>query len=151
MDDSTNVELVDVSPIGSPDRFQVTVKHLWRTGEPHHDPEDEDTGDVVDDSNYCHGPHRWLPHPSGDLRMLKPLTLDANLPPPFDSPGYPSTIESTPPTSSYTPDYFDLGGKSLLPPAKVDDDMRFCHYPHLLICVREISLLNSAIDSPPQS
>jgi len=148
MDDSANVELVDVSPIGSPDHFQVTAKHLWRTGEPHRDPESEDIANVADDSNFCRGPHRWLPHPSGDLRMLKPLTLDTNLPPPFDSPGYPSTIESISPPSSYTPDYSDLRGESLLPPVKVVDDMQFRHYPDLLICVREISLVNSTINSP---
>lgn len=149
MDDSTNVNLVDVPPIGSPDSFQITVKQLWRTRERHSDAEKEDTGNVANDANCRHGSPQWLPHPSQGFRRLKHLTLDTNLPPPFFySPGYPSTVEGTPSPSSYAPNYLDLGGESLLPPAKVDDDMRFHHYPHLSIYVREIHLVNSATNLP---
>ena len=152
MDDSTSVDFVDVSLIGSPDRFQVAVKHLWRTGQPHSDDEKEDTETLADDSKSRHGSPQWLPRPSKGFRRLKPLTVDTNLCPPFlVSPGHPSTTGSAPSPSSYTPDYFDICGESLLPPLKVDDDMGFHHYPHLSIYVREIPLMNSITNLPPQS
>jgi len=138
MDDGANVDLVGVSPIGrGPDRFHISVKQLWRTGEAH-------DSDAENDANSCHGSPQWLPHPSHNLRRLKRLTLDTNLPPPFVfSPNYPTTVNSTPLSSSHTFDYFDLGGESLLPPAKVEGDMGF---PHLLIYVREVPLAESATD-----
>lgn len=152
MDDSTDVDLVDVPPIGSPDRFQITVKQLWRAGQPHSDAENEDIGNAANDSDYPDGPLQLLPFPSGGFRRLKPLTLDTNLPPPFLlSPGYPSTAGSTLSPSSYTPDYFDIRDESLLPPAKLDDDMRFRPYPHFSIYVCEIPIVNSAANLPPQS
>lgn len=150
MDDSPSVDFVDVSLIGSPDRFQVAVKHLWRTGKPHSDDEKEDTESVTDDSNSRHGSPQWLPRPSKGSRRLKPLTVDTNLSPPFLlSPGYPSIAGSTPSPSSYTLDYFDLRSESLLPLPKVDDDMRLHHYHHLSIYVREIPLVNSITNLPP--
>ena len=138
MDDSASVDLVGASPIGgSPDRFQISVEQLWRTGEPH-------DSDTENDANSCHGSPQWLPHPSHNLHRLKRLTLDTNLPPPFVfSPNYPTTVNSTPLSSSHTFDYLDLGGESLLSPAKVEEDIRF---PHLLIYVREVPLVESATD-----
>lgn len=148
MDDNTAADLVDVSLIGSPDRVQIPVKQLWKTGEPH---SDEDTGNVADDSNYCRGLNQWLPHPSRGHRRLKPLILDTNLPPPFlHSPGYPSTVESTPSSSLYTPEYFDPGGMSLLPPVGVDNKLQLHHCPHPSIYVREIPLVNSVVNLPSQ-
>ncbi|KAF9654220.1 hypothetical protein BDM02DRAFT_58716 [Thelephora ganbajun] len=135
MDDDTNVDLVDESPITISDRFQITVKRLWGTGEPHSDAENGDNGNPANDSNYRPGSPspQWLPYPPKGFRKLKPLTLDTNLPPPFLlSPGYPSIIESTPSPSSYILNYSDLDSKSLLPLAKADDNMRLHRYPRLL-------------------
>ena len=127
-----------MSPIGSPDRFQNPAKQLWRIGGAHGDAENEETGNPTGDPNYRHGSLQWLPHPSRGLRRLKPLTVDTNSPPLFlYSPGYPLSVKGTPSPSSDTPDYFDLGSESLLPPTKVDDNMRFRRCPHLLIYVRE--------------
>lgn len=150
MDDGASVDLVDVSSIDGPDRLQVTVKQLWRTEQPHSDAENENSGDVVDDSNYRYGSPQWLPHPSRGSRRLKPLTLDTNLLPPFLlSPGYPYTAENVSSPFPYTPDYFDIRGEGLLLPSKFDDDMWFDNCPHLLIHVREISLVNSTTNLPP--
>ena len=136
MDDSADVDLVGAPPIGNPDRFQVSLKQLWRTGGPH------DSG-AENDADSCNGSPQWLPHPSRNIRRLKHLTLDTNLPPPLlYSPGYPSTVKGTP-LSSRAFDYFDLGGESLLPPAKVDDEMGF---PNLLIYVREVPLVMSTTE-----
>ena len=133
MDDSANVDLIDASPIGGgPDRFQISAEQLWRTGEAH-------DSDAENGANSCHGSPHWLPHPSHNLRRLKHLTLDTNLPPPFVfSSNYPTTANSTPLSSSHPFDYFDLGGEGLLPPAKVAEDMGF---PHLLIYVRKVPLV----------
>ena len=138
MDDSANEDLVGASTIGrGPDRFHISAKQLWRTGEPH-------DSDAEGDTNSCHKSPQWLPHPSHNLGRLKHLTLDTNLPPPFVFlPNYPTTVNSTPLSSSHTFDYFDLGGESLLPPAKVEEDMGF---PHLLIYVRKVPLVESPTD-----
>ena len=139
MDDSANADLVDVSPIGSPDRVQITLKQLGSARQPPSDAGNEDGGNVVADFNNHQGSPRWLPRPTRGSRRLKPLLLDINSSPPFLlSPGYPSAAESTPSPSSYTPDYFDIRGEGLLPPAEVYDDMRFHHHPPLLIYVRTI-------------
>lgn len=135
MDDDANVDIVDASPIGR--GVQISVKQLWRTGEAH-------DSDAENGANSCHESPQWLPHPSHNLRRLKHLTLDTNLPPPFVvSPNYPTTVNSTPLSSSHPFDYFDLSGEGLLPPVKVDEDMGF---PHLLIYVREVPLVESAAD-----
>ena len=145
MDDSASADLIDVSPIGSPDRVQITVKQLGSTGKPHSDAGNEDGGNFLADSNNRQGSSRWLPRPSKGFRRLKPLPLDPNLSPPFLlSPGYPSATESAPSPSSYTLDYFDIRGEGLLPPAEAYDDMRFHHYPPLLIYVRTIFLRKSS-------
>ena len=140
MDDSANVDLVDVSPIGSPNHFLITTKQLWRGGESHSDDEAEDVGNAADESTYQHGSSQWLPRPLRGFRRLKPLTLEINLPPPFlHSPGYLPIVEITPPPPlSYSPDYFDLSGKSPLELAEVDDNIRFQHYPHLSIYVGRV-------------
>jgi len=144
MDDSADVDPLDVSPISSPGCFQITGEPLWGTGEPHSDTEKDATGNGADNSNYRHGSPRWLPY-----GRLKPLTLDTNLPPPFlYSPGYPSTVGNTPSPSSYTSDYFDLGSQNLLPPTKVNEDMRLHRCPHPLVYVRKIPPVNPAISLP---
>lgn len=149
MDDGPSADLVDVSPIGSPDRFRLIVEQRWRTEEPQSDAESEGTSNIAGDANHRRGSPRWLPRPLRGLRGLKHLTLDIDSPPTFPySPGYPSIVESAPSSSPCTPDYFDLGGDILLPPAKFDDNMRFHRFPHLSIHVRGIYLVNPAPSLP---
>lgn len=154
MDEGASADPVDVcmSPIGSPDHFQITKEQLWRRGEPHSDDETDDTGDVSGDSK-CHnrGSPQWLPHSQRGPRRIKPLTVDTNLPLPFlCSPGYPSTIEGTPSPLSYNPSYFDPD-EILLPCTKVDDDMWFRYYANPSTHVREFFLLKSTTSSHPRS
>lgn len=143
MDDSASVDLVDVSPIGSPDHFRITIKQLWRAEEAHSDAENEDTGNVADGyPNHRRGSPQRLP-PSRGSRRLKPFAVDTGTPPPSLSPGYPLPAESSPSPSSYTSDYFDFRTESLLQPTKVEDDMWLRGSPRLLVYVREVPLMNS--------
>lgn len=142
MDDDTNVDLVDVSPIGSPYHSQITINQEWG-GDPHSDDEREDAVNIAVDFEYGHGSPQLLPDPPRGLRRLKSLALDADPSPPFlYSPSYPSSIEGTPSPLSYTSDYFDLDASGSQPPTKFDDNIRFHPYPHILIYVRRITLLN---------
>jgi hypothetical protein len=146
MDDDTNVDLVDVSPIGSPDHSQITINKEWGGGS-HSDDETEDAANIAVDFEYHHGSPRLLPDPQRGLRRLKPLALDASLSPPFlHSPSYPSSIEGTPSPLSYTSDCIDLDSNSPLPPTKFDDDIWFHPCPHILVYVRKIALFNSTPD-----
>ena len=136
MDDSASVDLIDVSPIGNPDHFRITVKQLWRAEQPHSDAENEGTGNVANDSPiHRRGSPQRLP-PSRGSRRLKRLTLDTGTPSPSSSPGYPSPAESPPSPSLYSPDYFDVRTENLLRPTKVEDDMWLRRSPSLLIHVR---------------
>lgn len=140
MDDGAGVDPVEVSPIDSPDHFQMAIEQQWRGGEPHGDDETEDAFDTLVDSKYHHGSPRLSPHPRRSFRKFKPLTLDPNLSPPFlCSPSYPSTVEGTPSPLSYTSDYFDFDGNSPPPPTKFDDNIRFHHSPNILIYVGKIT------------
>lgn len=132
MDDSANVDLADTSPIGRPDRFHITVKQLWRTG--------ETFADAESDANCHHGSPQWLPHPTHNLQRLKHLTLETNLSHPFLYPSdLPSTVGNTPLSHPHPFDYSCLSDESLmLQFSKVDGDIRFHHHPHPSIYVREI-------------
>lgn len=145
MDDGADLDLVDVSPIGSPDHSQITINQRWRGVEPYIDYETEHAAIFAVNSQYHCGTPQLSPHPRG-LSKLNPSTLDMNPSPPFlYSPDYPSTIEGTPSPLSYTSDYLDFEDDSPLPSTKFDDDLRFNHYPNLLIYVRKIIPLNPSI------
>ena len=151
MDDGADVDLVDVSPIGSPSyHSQITMEQQWRGEEPDSDEEIEDVANIAAHPKYNNGSPPLLPHLQRGFRRPKPLTLDPNLSPPFlYSPGYPSTIEGTPSPLSYASDYFDIGENSPLPPTKPDDTMWFNPYPGLLVYVRKLTLLDFTIDLHP--
>ena len=152
MDDGTNLDLVDISPIGSPDHAQITIEQQWRGGDPYSDDEAEEAANVAVDFEYDRGSPQLLPYLRGGLfRRLKPLNLDTNLSPPFlCSPGYPSTIDGTPSPLSYTSDYFDPDDESPSPPTKSDDNIWFHHYPDILIYVRKITPSNPTTNLYPQ-
>jgi len=146
MDDGATVDLVDVSPIGSPDHLRVPTKRLWGGREPHSDDEADDTGVVADNADYHNGPPQWLPYSRRDFRRIKSLTVDTSLSPFPSSSGYLSTLEGTPSPLSPTSDCFDLDDSSS-PLAKFDEAMRFQYSPDLSIYVRETFLSNSATSS----
>lgn len=146
MDDGANMDLVDVSPIGSPDHFRIPTKQLWGGREPHSDDETDGTDDAADNPEYHNEPPQWLPHSRRGFQRIKSLTVDTSLSPPFpSSSGHPSTAEGTPSPLSSTSDYFDLDDSSS--PLPIDETMRFQYYPNLNIYVRETLLSDSATSS----